>query len=353
MSTQMIPNPLALAPNSPNLSPAHQQNRPNVPKITFPVPTQSPLTVATPKSLAGQDFTDVQPNPDNKGVMKVNSDRIDSGRNVMAMSYPSNSSPNLQNYTLQLGHAPSNMTVFNSMNHSNSMLNQGGIGLSPHIAASNYIQLEFVETGKAGRVKSVDPVVEDHMRLIENKKTRPPELVSCIFKVFDDIRQDGLALQIIRMFQAIFKRTGLELHVFPYKTISNRTGESLNIGGIIEVVPNAISRDQMGKTNNCSLYEYFLNKFGSEDSMNFQIARENFIRSQSAYSIISYILQIKDRHNGNILIDNKGHLIHIDFGFIFDISPAGNLKFESANFKLTREMIEIMGGAKDSEPFQF
>lgn len=67
--------------------------------------------------------------------------------------------------------------------------------------------------------------------------------------------------------------------------------------------------------------------------------------------MISYILQIKDRHNGNILINDKGHLIHIDFGFIFDISPANNLRFESANFKLTSEMILIMGGSKDSEAF--
>ena len=29
-------------------------------------------------------------------------------------------------------------------------------------------------------------------------------------------------------------------------------------------------------------------------------------------------------------------------GFIFDISPANNLKFESAGFKLTREMVELM-----------
>jgi len=69
------------------------------------------------------------------------------------------------------------------------------------------------------------------------------------------------------------------------------------------------------------------------------------------YSIISYILQIKDRHNGNIMINDKGHIIHIDFGFMFETSPAKNLRFERANFKLTLEMIKIIGGSKESEPF--
>lgn len=41
-----------------------------------------------------------------------------------------------------------------------------------------------------------------------------------------------------------------------------------------------------------------------------------------------------ERHNGNILIDSEGHIIHIDFGFILGISP-GAINFESAPFKLT------------------
>lgn len=64
----------------------------------------------------------------------------------------------------------------------------------------------------------------------------------------------------------------------------------------------------------------------------------------AAYSLICYILNIKDRHNGNILLDDEGHIIHIDFGFFLSNSPGRNINFETAPFKLTKDMIDVMGG---------
>ena len=78
---------------------------------------------------------------------------------------------------------------------------------------------------------------------------------------------------------------------------------------------------------------------GQSNSEEFLTAQRNFVKSCAAYCIVSYLLQVKDRHNGNILLDNEGHIIHIDYGFILSCSPK-NLGFESSPFKLTPGLAE-------------
>ncbi|KAI9571413.1 hypothetical protein HD554DRAFT_2187155 [Boletus coccyginus] len=159
-----------------------------------------------------------------------------------------------------------------------------------------------------------------------------------IFKVGDDCRQDVLALQIIAMFKNIFTNVGLTLYLNPYRVTATAPG-----CGVIDVVPNATSRDEMGRAKVNDLLDFFVSKYGGEETVAFQRARLNFIQSMAAYSVACYILQIKDRHNGNIMIDAEGHIVHIDFGFLFDIGPGG-VKFEPSSFKLNHEMVILMGG---------
>ena len=118
-------------------------------------------------------------------------------------------------------------------------------------------------------------------------------------------------------------------------------------------------------------------EFGPPASPRHMRARERFAESLAGYSLACYLLQVKDRHgfrhrcghclrgapheqddaadptrgragwvsawsgwegrhDGNILLDREGHVIHIDYGFILSSSPGG-VGFETAPFKVRRD----------------
>ena len=96
-----------------------------------------------------------------------------------------------------------------------------------------------------------------------------------------------------------------------------------------------------------SISEFFEKCYGSQQS----IAKENFCNSLAAYSLVTYFLQIKDRHNGNILLHKDGYLVHIDFGFLLSNAPGKGIELEKKiPFKLLSDYIEILGGI-ESELF--
>jgi len=224
---------------------------------------------------------------------------------------------------------------------------KSGKPLQSH-AKAPYMATFRIKKNKSG-VEEAEEMLEEVSK--DNKTAAQANTVevwqSAIFKVGDDCRQDVLALQMIAAFRGIFHSVGLDVFVFPYRVTATAPG-----CGVIDVLPNSISRDMLGREAVNGLYDYFVSKYGNEDSLRFQQARNNFVKSMAAYSVISFLLQFKDRHNGNIMIDDAGHILHIDFGFCFDIAPGG-IKFERAPFKLTSEMVAVMGGGPDHQSFKW
>jgi phosphatidylinositol 4-kinase len=80
--------------------------------------------------------------------------------------------------------------------------------------------------------------------------------------------------------------------------------------GIIECVKDAITIDE-------------LRKKGSSLTvlLNTKAKKKNFMYSLVGYSLVTYFLQVKDRHNGNIMIRSDGSILHIDYGFFMTNMP--------------------------------
>eukprot|EP00095_Tigriopus_kingsejongensis_P003928 maker-scaffold85_size395806-snap-gene-2.27 protein:Tk03928 transcript:maker-scaffold85_size395806-snap-gene-2.27-mRNA-1 annotation:"phosphatidylinositol 3-kinase catalytic subunit type 3-like" len=64
---------------------------------------------------------------------------------------------------------------------------------------------------------------------------------------------------------------------------------------------------------------------------------------------MTYILGVGDRHLDNLLLTKPGALFHVDFAYIFGQDP----KPLPPPMKLTKEMIEAMGGAQSASFQQF
>jgi hypothetical protein len=173
-------------------------------------------------------------------------------------------------------------------------------------------------------------------------------LASVIFKSGDDLRQEQLAMQLIKQFDGIFRAAKLPLWLYPYEVLAVSAD-----AGFIETVPNTISVDVLRRSmpELRSMADYFVAAYGERGSARHSKAQRCFCESLAAYSLVCYFLQIKDRHNGNMLLDRHGHLLHIDFGFMLTSSP-GQLGFESAPFKLTLDMVDVLGGV-DSDMFHY
>ena len=167
------------------------------------------------------------------------------------------------------------------------------------------------------------------------KKFRTYRVKCFIAKANDDMIQEMFALQLIKKFEEIFKN--VSIFVKSYEVIITS-----QTSGLIEFLNNSNSIDGILKNipKEWDLNNFFRAFFRGGK---FKKAQENFANSLAGFCLLSYYLDIKDRHNGNIMINSEGRIMHIDFGFLLGTSPK-NLGFERAQFKLVKSYVDILDG---------
>eukprot|EP00980_Cylindrotheca_fusiformis_P031427 scaffold26363_cov113-Cylindrotheca_fusiformis.AAC.1 len=191
---------------------------------------------------------------------------------------------------------------------------------------------------------------EKSTRMLEEAQHKSSEkqnqVVCAMAKSNDDLRQEVFIMQMIHYYKSVFAQANIPLWLKTYRILSTSSST-----GLIEVLVDATSLDGLKKSENYpqegGLRKYFEQTYGGPRSESFKEAQRNFMRSCAGYSLISYLLGLGDRHNGNIMIDTQGRLMHIDFGFVMGMAPGHEFSMERAPFKFPKEYVEVMGGLKD------
>ena len=247
------------------------------------------------------------------------------------------------------------------LNNNNPNINENNNNIGINNNEDKVIYPETAGIFKNYNFNELQEIILNKSKYRKNLNYPNRKIISSIIKGGDELRQDFFISQILNLFNDFFSEEGLNIHLKTFNVISN------NSGGFLQTIINSVSIAKINKitfpyedkysfesvsgikNNNLNYYDsnlknYFIFKFGT-DTEEFKKAIINFVSSFVGYSLICYFFEIKDRNNGNILIDEEGNVIHIDFGFLLD-KTAGNIKFEKAPFEFTSDFIELIGGTE-------
>lgn len=175
---------------------------------------------------------------------------------------------------------------------------------------------------------------EDRIRTKSEFQEMPGwKIASLIVKCESDLRQEEIALSLLAEVFSVLQDAAVDCWFGVFSVIS------LEKGGVVEVVHDAVSLHAIHKEFP-TLLAFFKAKFGE----NFTTAKTRFLISFASYSLFCWVFGLRDRHNGNILIDSRGHILHIDFEFFLQNRPGSSLfSIEASPFKMTPEFVEVLG----------
>ncbi|XP_041367790.1 phosphatidylinositol 4-phosphate 3-kinase C2 domain-containing subunit alpha-like [Gigantopelta aegis] len=192
------------------------------------------------------------------------------------------------------------------------------------------------------------------LKLVFKNCNHKADPVYVMYKVGDDLRQDMLTLQMIRIMDRLWLKTGLDLGMITFACLA--TGPKK---GIIELVTESetlrkiqVSYGVTGSFKDRTIKEWLQKHNPTE--LEYLKAVENFTRSCAGYCVATYVLGVCDRHNDNIMLKESGHMFHIDFSkFLGDAQMFGSFKRDRVPFVFTSDMAYVINdGGKRADHFQ-
>ncbi|XP_055374052.1 phosphatidylinositol 4,5-bisphosphate 3-kinase catalytic subunit beta isoform [Condylostylus longicornis] len=210
------------------------------------------------------------------------------------------------------------------------------------------------------RCKGVKPekckIMDSKMRplwiVFENADTNGDD-IHIIFKNGDDLRQDMLTLQMLRVMDQLWKNEGYDFRMNIYGCISMERRM-----GMIEVVLNAETIANIQKEKGMfsatspfkkgSLLSWLKEHNSSEESLEkLEKAIKEFTYSCAGYCVATYVLGVADRHSDNIMVKKTGQLFHIDFGHILGhFKEKFGVRRERVPFVLTHDFVYVINNGR-------
>lgn len=188
------------------------------------------------------------------------------------------------------------------------------------------IEVELLETHKINETCNLydsDEIVKKKIIIKKDTQLRKEQLVSCLIVLLQHKLSQHASIGRIEKFDQV-----------PTYQINMMTQ---NIG-VIEFVNDSVTLKNINERST-SLCNYILDNNETETPI---VIRDRFLKSLAISSSISYILGLGDRHLDNIMINKKGQIFHIDYGYLME-NPMTSI-ISAPNIKITTVMIDFLGG---------
>lgn len=136
------------------------------------------------------------------------------------------------------------------------------------------------------------------------------EFARYLYKNDDQLSHEIIAMELIKYINALLGK--------PYAKSYDIIPEKY--GALYEFIENSKTVHQIKEMHEDGIIGY-IRELGEQHSM--EEVMNTFAESYSGFCLVQFLLDIKDRNNANIMINDKGEIFHIDLAFIFSAGPGG------------------------------